>query len=81
MTALKSKKVGAYTVKEATYKQMKPLLNSGENEDLMDSLMRQCVYDKDGNPLGDKIDEMGFQTVEKIMNAVTEVNGMTEKKN
>lgn len=63
-----------FTVKELTPRVVLPLL-SGEPEQLAIEIAKLAVH-FDDKPIGDDLLDMGFGSFNKLLNAVTEINGL-----
>lgn len=64
-----------YECRELSMGEMMPLLEEGS---VGISLIRNAVY-LDDEPLGDRVDEMGFRTGKKLMAVVNRLNGLVDE--
>jgi len=83
MINLKTKKVEidgvAFEVKELTPRVVLPLME-GEPDNLAIEIAKLSVH-VNGKPIGEPILDMGFGAFNKLINAVTEINGLGDQGN
>ena len=79
---LKTEEVDGYTVRELSVRELMPMMEGGiEGSDFQMALLKTCVTDGGGNPIGDALMDLGVSTYMKLVNAAMRVNGMDEAGN
>lgn len=68
-----------YTVTEQTMDVVLPLIEKGGDAALMTGLIRASVSNGTGQPLGDGVNQIGFRTYRRLIDAVNEVHGLGEE--
>jgi len=74
---MKSKQVGEYVVKELTVGKMLPILKIKDDQERFQiEIAKATIFKKDGQPIGEAINELGISEYLPLLEAALEVSGL-----
>ena len=76
---MKSKKVGIYEVRELTVGKMLPILKIKDDQEKFQIEMAKATIFKNGQPIGEAINDIGISEYMPLLQASLEVSGLGDK--